>query len=79
MTSVVVGGKADMPYWARMSAFETAGSTGRRNTLFRRGKMECMTICRGHFRGFNCGRENGDFGIAGSVRKTFGFKPQQKE
>ena len=25
------------------------------------------------------GRETGDFGIAGSGRKTLGFKPQQKE
>jgi hypothetical protein len=24
-----------------------------------------------------CGRETGGFGIAGSARKTFGFKPQQ--
>ena len=28
---------------------------------------------------FHCGRENGDFGITGSVCKTLGFKPQQRE
>jgi hypothetical protein len=27
----------------------------------------------------HCGRETGDFGIAGSVCKTLAFKPQQKE
>jgi hypothetical protein len=31
------------------------------------------------FSRLHCGRENGDFGIAGSVRKTLGFKLQQKE
>jgi hypothetical protein len=27
----------------------------------------------------HCGRETRDFGIAGSVGKSLGFKPQQKE
>jgi hypothetical protein len=31
------------------------------------------------FSRLHCGTENGDFGIAGNVRKTLGFKPQQKE
>ena len=31
------------------------------------------------FSSHHCGRETGRFGVAGSVRKTLGFKPQQKE
>jgi len=31
------------------------------------------------FSRLHCGREAGDFGIAGSARKTLGFKPQQIE
>jgi len=31
------------------------------------------------FSRLHCGRETGDFGIAGSARKTLGFKPQQIE
>jgi len=56
-----------------------ASSTGRRNTLRLEGKDGAYDETSRVFRGFHCGREPGHFGIAGGVRKTLGFKPQQKE
>jgi hypothetical protein len=57
----------------------TAGSTGRRNTPCFDGKDRVYDETSGFFSRLHYGRETRDFGIAGSVRKTFGFKPQQKE
>jgi len=54
-----------------------AGSTGRRNTPVLKGKDGVYDETSRFFRVLHCGSETGDFGIAGSVRKTLGFEPQQ--
>ena len=57
----------------------TAGSTGRRNTLCLEGKDGVLDETSRVFSRLHCGRETGDFGTAGSARKTLGFKLQQIE
>ena len=56
-----------------------AGSTGRRNTLCLEGEDGVRDETSRVFSRLHCGRETGDFGIAGSARKALGFKPQQIE
>jgi hypothetical protein len=40
--------------------------------------MECMTIRQGYFRGFNCGRENGDFGTADKCARPWDSNSNRK-
>ncbi len=57
-----------------------AGSTDRRNTLsVLMGTDGVRDETSMVFSRLHCCRETGDFGIAGSARKTLGFKPQQIE
>ena len=62
-----------------MSAIVRPGSTGRRNTFCLEGEKRSTRRNVEGLRGFTAAEETGDFGIAGSARKTLGFKPQQIE
>jgi hypothetical protein len=62
-----------------MSAFDSRSTGRRNNTPYPGGKDGGYADTSRIFSSLHYGRENDGFGIAGSVRKTLGFKPQQKE